>query len=127
MDDHDFPDPWLGKVIPCGVFDMRRDEGRVSVGIVLDTAQFAAQTIGRWWHQMGAWRYPHAKELLITADGGASNGSRCRWWKVALQVLSLRLGLPIQVCPFPPGTSIWSAIELRMFCHITHNGGVGRW
>ena len=97
VDVHDFPDDKLGKVIPYGVFDMSRNEGWVSVGIDHDTAQFAVQAVGRWWHKMGAKRYPHAKELLITADGGGSNGSRCRLWKVALQTLALRLGLPIHV------------------------------
>ncbi len=121
VDVHDFPDPELGKVIPYGVFDMSRNEGWVSVGIDHDTAQFAAKAVGRWWQKMGAKRYPHANALLITADGGGSNGSRCRLWKVALQTLSLRLGLPIHVCHFPPGTSKWNKIEHRMFCHITQN------
>ena len=118
---HDFPDPELGKVIPYGVFDLSENEGWVSVGIDHDTAQFAVQAIGRWWKKMGARRYPHAKELLITADGGGSNGSRCRLWKVALQDLALRLQMPIHVCHFPPGTSKWNKIEHRMFCHITQN------
>ena len=121
VDVHDFPDLELGKVIPYGVFDMSRNEGWVSVGIDHDTAQFAAKAVGRWWQKMGAKRYPHANALLITADGGGSNGSRCRLWKVALQTLSLRLGLPIHVCHFPPGTSKWNKIEHRMFCHITQN------
>ena len=121
VDVHDFPDPVLGKVIPYGVFDMSRNEGWVSVGIDHDTAQFAVQAIGRWWNKMGAKRYPHAKELLITADGGGSNGSRCRLWKVALQRLAQRLGLRLHVCHFPPGTSKWNKIEHRMFCHITQN------
>ena len=121
VDVHDFPDPELGKVIPYGVFDLSRNEGWVSVGIDHDTAQFAAQAIGRWWHKMGCKRYPHASALLITADGGGSNGSRCRLWKVALQSLVARLGLPIHVCHFPPGTSKWNKIEHRMFSHITQN------
>ena len=121
VDVHDFPDPNLGKVIPYGVFDLSQNEGWVSVGIDHDTAQFAVQAIGRWWKKMGAKRYPAARELLITADGGGSNGSRCRLWKVALQELALRLGLPIHVCHFPPGTSKWNKIEHRMFCHITQN------
>jgi len=121
VDIHDFPDPDLGKVIPYGVFDLSRNEGWVSVGIDHDTAQFAGQAIGRWWKKMGAKRYPHANELLITADGGGSNGSRCRLWKVALQTLSVRLGLPVHVCHFPPGTSKWNKIEHRMFSHITQN------
>jgi Rhodopirellula transposase DDE domain len=118
---HDFPDPALGKVIPYGVFDMSRNEGWVSVGIDHDTAQFAVQAIGRWWQKMGGKRYSHASALLITADGGGSNGSRCRLWKVALQTLAARLGLPIHVCHFPPGTSKWNKIEHRMFSHITQN------
>ena len=121
VDVHDFPDPELGKVIPYGVFDMSRNEGWVSVGIDHDTAQFAVQAIGRWWRKMGGKRYPGANALLITADGGGSNGSRCRLWKVTLQRLANRLGLPIHVCHFPPGTSKWNKIEHRMFSHITQN------
>jgi hypothetical protein len=121
VDVHDFPDPDLGKVIPYGVFDMSRNEGWVSVGIDHDTAQFAVQAIGRWWQKMGSKRYAHASALLITADGGGSNGSRCRLWKVALQSLAARLELPIHVCHFPPGTSKWNKIEHRMFSHITQN------
>ena len=118
---HDFVDEQLGKVIPYGVFDLSQNEGWVSVGIDHDTAQFAAQAIGRWWKKMGSQRYPKAKQLLITADGGGSNGSRCRLWKVALQQLADRLKLTIHVCHFPPGTSKWNKIEHRMFCHITQN------
>lgn len=118
---HDFVDEMLGKVIPYGVFDLSRNEGWVSVGIDHDTAQFAVQAIARWWQKMGAKRYPGAKELLVTADGGGSNGSRCRLWKVALQELATRLGLPIHVRHFPPGTSKWNKIEHRMFSHITEN------
>jgi hypothetical protein len=118
---YDFPDDELGKVIPYGVFDVSQNEGWVSVGIDHDTAEFAVQAIGRWWKKMGRKRYPNAKELLITADGGGSNGSRCRLWKVALQELAVRLKMPIHVCHFPPGTSKWNKIEHRMFCHITQN------
>lgn len=117
----DFVDRNLGKAIPYGVFDLSRNEGWVSVGIDHDTSQFAAQAIGRWWKKMGSKHYPNAKELLITADGGGSNGSRCRLWKVALQDLATRLGIAIHVCHFPPGTSKWNKIEHRMFCHITKN------
>jgi hypothetical protein len=119
MDVHDFPDPELGKVIPYGGFDMSRSEGWVSVGIDHDTAQSAVRAIGRWWQKMGSKRYPRAGAMLITADGGGSNGSRCRLWKVALQSLVARLGLPIHVCHFPPGTGKWNKIEHRMFSHIT--------
>jgi transposase len=118
---HDFMDAELGKAIPYGVYDLTRNEGWVSVGIDHDTAQFAAQAIHRWWKRMGAKRYPDARELLITADGGGSNASRSRLWKVALQDLALRLKMPIRVCHFPPGTSKWNKIEHRMFCHITQN------
>ena len=118
---HDFVDMQLGKVIPYGVFDLSLNEGWVSVGIDHDTAQFAVQAIGRWWQKMGRKRYPLARELLITADGGGSNGSRCRLWKVALQDLATRLELSIHVRHFPPGTSKWNKIEHRMFSHITEN------
>ena len=102
---HDFLDPTLGKAVPYGVYDVTHNQGWVSVGIDHDTAQFAAEAIRRWWRKMGGRRFPKAKELLITADGGGSNGSRCRLWKVALQGLADRLGMPIHVCHFPPGTS----------------------
>lgn len=91
------------------------------MGVDHDTAQFATETIRRWWCQMGQACHALARELLITADGGGSNSSRCRLWKVALQELATQLGIPIQVCHFPPGTSKWNKIEHRMFCHITQN------
>ena len=118
---HDFVDKMLGKVIPYGVYDISENQGWVSVGIDHDTAHFAAEAILRWWKRMGRTRYHNAKELLITADGGGSNGSRCRLWKVALQQVANRLGIPVRVCHFPPGTSKWNKIEHRMFCHITQN------
>jgi hypothetical protein len=117
----DFPDQALGKVIPEGVYDLRRNEGWVSVGIDHGTAEFAMQTLRRWWQEMGAPAYPVATELLITADAGGSNSYRSRRWKVALQRLADELGLRISVCHFPPGTSKWNKIEHRMFCHITKN------
>ena len=118
---HDFIDKTLGKAIPYGVYDVTQNQGWVSVGIDHDTARFAAQAIRRWWQKMGSKRHRGAKELLIVADGGGSNGSRCRLWKVALQELADQLGLTIHVCHFPPGTSKWNKIEHRMFCHITQN------
>lgn len=118
---HDFIDRTLGKAIPYGVYDVTQNQGWVSVGIDHDTARFAAQAIRRWWQKMGSKRHRGAKELLIVADGGGSNGSRCRLWKVALQELADQLGLTIHVCHFPPGTSKWNKIEHRMFCHITQN------
>jgi Rhodopirellula transposase DDE domain len=118
---HDFMDKQLGKAIPYGVYDLTENQGWVSVGIDHDTARFAAEAIHRWWKKMGSSRHRGANELLIMADGGGSNGSRCRLWKVALQGLADRLGIPVHVCHFPPGTSKWNKIEHRMFCHITQN------
>lgn len=118
---HDFLDPQLGKAIPYGVYDVSANQGWVSVGIDHDTARFAAEAVHRWWKKMGAKRYRQPRELLITADGGGSNGSRSRLWKVALQELANRFEFPIRVCHFPPGTSKWNKIEHRMFSHITQN------
>ena len=118
---HDFPSKTLGKVIPYGVYDEATNTGWVSVGVDHDTAEFAVETVRRWWRHMGSQVYPKAKRLLITADGGGSNGSRCRLWKVELQRLADETGLRISVCHFPPGTSKWNKIEHRMFCHITEN------
>jgi len=118
---HDFQDPALGKAIPYGVYDVTNNQGWVSVGIDHDTAKFATEAIRRWWRKMGLRRFPNAKKLLITADGGGSNGSRCRLWKVALQDLADKTGLELSVCHFPPGTSKWNKIEHRLFCHITQN------
>ena len=118
---HDFPNEALGKVIPYGVYDEVTNSGWVSVGIDHDTAEFAVETVRRWWRHMGSTVYPRAKRLLITADGGGSNGSRCRLWKVELPRLADEIGLLISVCHFPPGTSKWNKIEHRMFCHMTEN------
>jgi len=117
----DFLDKRLGKVIPYGLYDQTLNKGWVSVGIDHDTAEFATETIRRWWKEMGRPTYRAAKELLITADGGGSNGTRNRLWKVCLQHLADETGLQIGVCHFPPGTSKWNKIEHRMFCHITQN------
>ena len=118
---YDFPDKELGKAIPYGVYDLVANEGWVSVGVDPDTAAFAVETIRRWWRQMGGRVYGGAQRLLITADGGGSNASRNRLWKLELQRLADELGLAISVCHFPPGTSKWNKIEHRMFCHITEN------
>ena len=118
---HDFADDELGKAIPYGVYDLSTNAGWVSVGIDHDTPEFAVESIYCWWRQMGCKTYPDARELLITADGGGSNGSRPRLWEVALQRLADVTGLKINVCHFPPGTSKWNKIEHRMFCHITRN------
>ena len=118
---HDFPDPELGKVIPYGVYDIGRNEGWVCVGVTHDTAEFAVETIRRWWFRMGRLVYPKARQIPITADGGGSNGARVRLWKVELQRLADELGMILHVRHFPPGTSKWNKIEHRMFCHITEN------
>jgi Rhodopirellula transposase DDE domain len=118
---HDFIDDELGKVAPYGVYDLTANVGWVSVGIDHDTAEFAVQSIRRWWIEMGRPLYRKAKRLLITADCGGSNGYRVRLWRVQLQQLANELGLPVQVCHLPPGTSKWNKIEHRMFCHITNN------
>lgn len=118
---HDFKDPKLGKAIPYGVYDILNNQGWVSVGIDHDTAQFAAHTLARWWQRMGARRFPRAGQLLITADGGGSNGSRSRLWKWSLQQLADALDLTLHVCHFPPGTSKWNKIEHRLFSFITQN------
>ena len=95
--------------------------GWVSVGIDHDTAEFAAQSIRHWWLEMGQPMYGQAKRLLVTADCGGSKGYQVRLWRLQLQRLADELGLQIQVCHFPPGTSKWNRIEHRMFCHITNN------
>jgi len=118
---HDFQDKTLGKAIPYGVYDILNNQGWVNVGIDHDTAQFAVNSIRRWWTQMGQRRFPHATELLITADGGGSNSSRSRLWKFSLQGLADDLGLKLFVCHFPPGTSKWNKIEHRLFSFITQN------
>ena len=118
---HDFEDKKLGKVVPYGVYDVTANAGFVSVGITSDTAEFAVQSIRCWLERMGRQRYPHARELTITADCGGSNGARVRLWKVELQKLADETGLVIHVHHYPPGTSKWNKIEHRLFCHITQN------
>jgi transposase len=118
---HDFIDPVLGKVAPYGVYDVTANMGWVNVGIDHDTAEFAVESIRRWWREMGAEVYPRARRLLITADCGGNNGNRVRLWRRELQKLADELQLTIQVCHLPPGTSKWNKIEHRMFCHITAN------
>jgi transposase len=120
---HDFiiRAPGHGKAIPYGVYDLRRDEGWVSVGIDHDTAGFAVNAIRRWWRLMGRRAYPRARSIVITADAGGSNGPRLRLWKWELQRLANRTGLAITVCHFPPGTSKWNKIEHRLFSHIAMN------
>src|SRR5271167_1452364 len=116
---HDFVDKELGKVAPYGVYDVTANAGCVSLGISDDTAQFAVNSIRRWLDVMGHDRYPDMNQLMITADGGGSNGSRVRLFKIELQKLVDETGLRLQVCHYPPGTSKWNKIEHRLFCHIT--------
>jgi hypothetical protein len=118
---HDFVDKDLGKAIPYGIYDLAANAGWVSVGIDHDTAEFAVNGIDRWRENMGRERYPASDRLMITADGGGSNGSRVRLWKVKLQELADATGLTLVVCHYPPGTSKWNKIEHRLFCHITQN------
>jgi hypothetical protein len=116
---HDFEDKELGKVVPYGVYDVAANTGFVSVGINADTAEFAVAAVRRWLDQMGRERYPNARELTITADGGGSNGSRVRLWKIELQKFADATGLVVHVHHYPPGTSKWNKIEHRLLCHIT--------
>lgn len=118
---YDFVDKELGRANPYGVYDLANNTGWVSVGTDHDTASFAVATIRRWWLAMGSPLYPDVKELMITADGGGSNGSRVRLWKLELQQLSDELDIPIRVSHFPPGTSKWNKIEHRLFSHISMN------
>lgn len=118
---HDFPEQGQGKAMPYGVYDLAENEAWVSVGISHDTAEFAVATIRTWYHELGQPLYPHATKLLVTADGGGSNGYRVRLWKVELQQLADELQLPITVCHLPPGTSKWNKIEHRLFSFISQN------
>jgi hypothetical protein len=118
---HDFMDKQLGKAIPYGVYDVAGNAGWVNVGTDHDTAAFAVATIRTWWHKAGQSAYPDSRRLLITADGGGSNGYRTRLWKVELAGLAEQTGLAVTVCHLPPGTSKWNKIEHRLFSHISMN------
>jgi hypothetical protein len=118
---YDFVDPHLGRANPYGIYDLAHNTGWVNVGIDHDTASFAVESIRRWWAAMGRAVYPHATRLLICADGGGSNGSRVRLWKLELQRLADETGLTISVCHLPPGTSKWNKIEHRLFSRISQN------
>jgi transposase len=119
--DHDFPSYGKGKAVPYGTYDVNRNEGFVNVGTSSDTSEFAVNSIWQWWRHFGRKNYPAAEKLLICADGGGSNGSRVRAWKFFLQELSNKIGLPITVAHYPPGTSKWNKIEHRMFSFISMN------
>ncbi|SFM95798.1 Rhodopirellula transposase DDE domain-containing protein, partial [Nitrosomonas nitrosa] len=118
---HDFVDKELGRANPYGVYDVGSNTGWVSVGTDHDTASFAVETIRRWWRTMGRQSYPAASKLMITADGGGSNGSRVRLWKMELQRLADEIRIPIHVSHLPPGTSKWNKIEHRLFSYISMN------
>ncbi len=118
---HDFVDKDLGRAVPYGIYDLVNDEGWVSVGDSADTATFAVEAIRRWWNEMGRVRFPEATRLLITADGGGSNGHRVRLWKLELAKLAEETGLDITVCHYPPGTSKWNRIEHKMWSFISMN------
>ena len=118
---HDFLDKELGRATPYGIYDIGRNTGWVNVGIDHDTAEFAVESIRRWWRSMGSQTYPQAKRLLVTADAGGSNGSRLRLWKLELQKFADETGLRIAICHFPPGTSKWNKIEHRLFSFISQN------
>jgi len=118
---HDFPAQGVGKAIPYGTYDVSRDEAFVNVGITHETAEFAVESIRRWWQLLGRKAYPRARRWLICADAGGSNGSRLRAWKVHLQTLADRLGMTITVCHYPPGTSKWNKVEHRLFSFISMN------
>ena len=119
--DHDFPIKELGKATPYGVYDIMKNAGFVNVGISSDTAEFAVESIKKWWYEMGRAAYPQAERIYITADSGGSNGVRVKLWKVKLQELSNELGLTLKVSHFPPGTSKWNKIEHRLFSFISKN------
>lgn len=118
---HDFPSMAGGKAIPYGTYDVARDEALVNVGITHETAEFAVESIRRWWRMLGRKSYPTAKRLLVCADAGGSNGSRLRSWKLYLQKLSDQFRLPITVCHYPPGTSKWNKVEHRLFSFVSMN------
>ena len=118
---HDFPDPSVPRAFPYGIYDLGRNTGFVNVGTDHDTGAFAVASIRGWWKHEGKWLYPEARSLLITADGGGSNGYRLRLWKMELQKLTDQIGLPITVCHFPPGTSKWNKVEHRLFSFISSN------
>ena len=121
VNDHDFPTGEMKKATPYGVFDLTWNTGWVNVGTDHDTAEFAVESLRKWWVKMGKQLYQNSKQILITADSGGSNSSRGKLWKAELQKWANEIGLEISVCHLPPGTSKWNRIEHRLFCHITRN------
>jgi hypothetical protein len=118
---YDFNSLADGKAVPYGIYDLIHNKGFVNVGIDHDTAEFSVESIRRWWHTIGKYLYPGAKEILITADGGGSNGVRNKLWKKELQRLANEIKLEINVCHYPPATSKWNKIEHRLFSYISLN------
>lgn len=118
---YDFVDPEVGRATPYGVYDITQNKGWVSVGISFDTARFAVNTLRQWWLNCGEREYAGTQGLLVNADGGGSNGSRVRLWKISLQEFADEINIPITVCHYPPGTSKWNPIEHRMFAPISAN------
>jgi DDE family transposase len=118
---YDFVDPDGGRATPYGIFDITQNKGLVILGISFDTARFAVNALRQWWMNIGRAAYSRANAILITADGGGSNGSRVRLWKIALQELANEWGLPVTVCHYPPGTSKWNPIEHKMFSYLSIN------
>ena len=122
VNDHDFASYSEGKGIPYGVYDTQANQGTVFIGITFDTAEFAVESVEKWWRKEGLRRYPQCKSILILADGGGSNGSRSRSWKLGIQEkLSDRHDLKVTVAHYPPGTSKWNPIEHRLFAEISKN------
>ena len=119
--DHDFPIKELGKIAPYGIYNLNHNIGYVNVGTSHDTAEFAVESISRWWAVIGKHTFPAATRLLITCDSGGSNGNKTRLWKYQLSQLAKRIGIEIHVCHFPPGTSKWNKVEHRLFCYISKN------
>ena len=119
--DHDFPIKELGKIAPYGIYNLNHNIGFVNVGTSCDTAEFAVESISRWWETVGKHTFPSATKLMITCDCGGSNGYRTRLWKYQLSQLVKRIDIEIHVCHFPPGTSKWNKVEHRLFCYISKN------
>ena len=119
--DHDFPIKELGKISPYGVYNLNHNIGFVNVGTSHDTAEFAVESIFRWWKAVGEHTFRDARKLMVTCDCGGSNSSRTKMWKYQIGQLAIRIGIEIHVCHFPPGTSKWNKVEHRLFCYISKN------
>jgi len=118
---YDFPHLGVGRAMPYGTYDLQKKQGLVNVGMTHDTAEFAVESIRRWWYQLGCQHYPHATRMLVCADGGGSHGRRSRGWKFCVQQWVDEIAFPVTICHSPPGTSKWNKIEHRMFSFISVN------